>query len=322
MIILEIFRRKSFFSRMKIDDIEAFVAVVRCHSLSQAAQELGLTQPVITRRIQSLEEVLGVELLDRNTKPPKPTEIGLRVREQCRAVLQEIDTLRELVAADLPPSGGLRLGLTQGIGEVALLDVLQDLRSTWEGLSPQVATGLSGRALLERVEREELDAAIVFLARGMQIPKSLEGRRLASTRLVVVGRRADWTRKQYTLADCSAHGWALNPDGCGFRASLKRALAAQSLPFHVKLDTYGRDLQLQSVAQGQGLGLVPLPLLAHSAYRDALAVVPVKDFKLSIDLWLAHGPALGRRQDPVARFGACVADIFERLDAHAPGLAA
>lgn len=302
---------------MKIDDIEAFLAVVRYHSLSQAAQELGLTQPAVTRRLQSLEQDLGVELLDRNTKPPKPTDIGLRVHEQCRAVLQEIDTLRELVAADLPPSGGLRLGMTQGISEVALLDVLQDLRSKWEGLSPQVATGLSGRALLERVEREELDAAVVFLARGLQIPKSLEGHRLASTRLVVVGRRGDWPRKQYTLADCSAHGWALNPDGCGFRASLNRALAAQNLPFLVKLDTYSRDLQLQSVAQGQGLGLLPLPLLAHSPHRNALMVVPVRDFKLTIDLWLAHGAALGRRQEPVTRFGRCVAAIFKRLDAQA-----
>jgi len=300
---------------MKIDDLEAFVAVVRCHSLSQAAHELGLTQPAITRRIQSLEEALGVALLDRNTKPPKPTEIGRRVREQCSAVLREIDVLHDLVAADLPPSGGVRLGVTQGIGEVVLLDVLQDLRASWQGLAPQVATGLGGQALLERVEREELDAAVVFLARGVQPPRTLEGRRLASTHLVVVGRKADWPRRQYRLADCSEHGWVLNPDGCGFRANLKRALAAQNLPFHVKLDTYGRELQLQSVAQGLGLGLVPLPLLAHSAHRDALCAVPVRDFKPVIDLWLAHGPSLGRLQEPVARSGERIAEIFSRLGA-------
>ncbi len=44
---------------MKIDDIDAFVAVIRNASLSQAAESLGLTQSAITRRVQSLEESLG-----------------------------------------------------------------------------------------------------------------------------------------------------------------------------------------------------------------------------------------------------------------------
>ena len=56
---------------MKLDEIEAFVAVVRSQSLSQAADSLALTQPAVTRRIQNFEEALGVELLDRNTKPLK-----------------------------------------------------------------------------------------------------------------------------------------------------------------------------------------------------------------------------------------------------------
>ena len=79
---------------MKISDIDAFAAVVRCQTLSQAAAELGMTQPAITRRVQNLEEALGVTLLDRNTKPPRPTDIGRRVFEQCRAILREVDAAR------------------------------------------------------------------------------------------------------------------------------------------------------------------------------------------------------------------------------------
>ena len=61
---------------MKTDDIEAFVAVIRSGSLNAAALSLGLTQPAITRRLQSLEQDLGVDLLDRHTKPLKPTRLG------------------------------------------------------------------------------------------------------------------------------------------------------------------------------------------------------------------------------------------------------
>ncbi|EGD04620.1 LysR family transcriptional regulator, partial [Burkholderia sp. TJI49] len=211
---------------MKISDIDAFAAVVRCQTLSQAAAELGMTQPAITRRVQNLEEALGVTLLDRNTKPPRPTDIGRQVFEQCRAILREVDALRELTAGGQPPAGEFRVGLTQGLGELMLPGLIAQLATQWPALATQVTTAWGGM-LVERVARRELDAALVFLAREMTLPAQVEGDRLLATRLVVVGRRGDWPRRSYRLADCHARGWVLNPDGCGFRAGLRRALDAQ-----------------------------------------------------------------------------------------------
>jgi DNA-binding transcriptional LysR family regulator len=79
---------------MKIDDIDAFVAVIRCQSISHAAESLELTQPAITRRVQNFEQALGVELFDRNTKPLKPTPMGTQVYQKCLAILREMDALR------------------------------------------------------------------------------------------------------------------------------------------------------------------------------------------------------------------------------------
>ncbi|KWI99052.1 LysR family transcriptional regulator [Burkholderia stagnalis] len=286
---------------MKISDIDAFAAVVRCQTLSQAAAELGMTQPAITRRVQNLEEALGVVLLDRNTKPPRPTDIGRQVFEQCRTILREVDALRELTAGRLPPAGEFRVGLTQGLGELMLPGLIAQLGEHWPALAPLVTTAWGG-ALVERVARRELDAALVFLAREMGLPPQVEGERLLTTRLVAVGRRGDWPRRSYRLADCHARGWVLNPDGCGFRAGLRRALDTHGLPLRVTLDTFGRDLQLQSVANGIGLGLMPLPLVEQSPLRDALDIVPLADFKPQIDLWLL------RRHD-AARFAAPLAAI-------------
>ncbi|AIO69961.1 LysR family transcriptional regulator [Burkholderia oklahomensis] len=303
---------------MKISDIDAYAAVVRCQSLSQAAAELGLTQPAITRRVQNLEEALGVELLDRNTKPPRPTEMGWRVHDQCRAVLREMRALRELVAEPLPPAGAFRLGVTHGIGELLLLDLLATLRDRWPALAPQVATGWGG-ALLDQLGRDELDAALVFLAREIALPPKVAGERLLGTRLVVVARKGDFPRRSYRLADCHAAGWVLNPDGCGFRASLKRALDAQRLTLRVTLDTYGRELQLQSVANGLGLGLVPLPLVEISPLRDALDIVPLADFKPQIDLWALRRADAARLAAPAGAIGQLARTRFRALgDAHAP----
>ncbi|MBU9605096.1 LysR family transcriptional regulator [Burkholderia multivorans] len=296
---------------MKISDIDAFAAVVRCQTLSQAAAELGMTQPAITRRVQNLEEALGVTLLDRNTKPPRPTDIGRQVFDQCRAILREVDALRELTAARRPPAGAFRIGITQGLGERMLPELIARLASRWPALATQVTTAWGG-VLVERIARRELDAALVFLAREMVLPPAVEGERLLATRLVAIGRKGDWPRRSYRLADCHARGWVLNPDGCGFRAGLRRALDAQGLPMPVALDAYGRDLQLQSVANGIGIGLMPLPLVECSPLRDALEIVPLADFKPQIDLWLL------RRQD-AARFAAPLDAIAAQArDALAP----
>ena len=268
---------------MKIDDIDAFVEVIRCQSISHAAESLQLTQPAITRRVQNFEQALGVELFDRNTKPLKPTLIGTRVYEQCRVIQREMDALRELVATDAPPTGLLRLGVPQTIGDVVLLDALKHLRIEYPELRAQVATGW-GSQLVGKIERGELDAAAALFPAGKVFPDNVVGESIGKVELVVVCAKAQLPKRPCKLADVYQNGWILNPDGCGFRAGLQRTLSDQGLALRVNLETFGTELQLGLVADGQGLGLVPRPLLERSAHFDQLAVMPLKDFKPVMDL--------------------------------------
>lgn len=290
---------------MKIDDIRAFVAVIRCQSISLAAETLQLTQPAITRRVQNFEEALGAELLDRNTKPLRSTPIGLRVYEQCRVVLREMDVLAELVAQDALPSGSLRLGVPQTISDAVLLDSLNALRGIYPELKAQVSTGW-GTHLLSRVEHGELDAAVVLFPAGKVFPEGVSSRSLGKMSLVVVAPKGSMTKRSYRLADCYQQGWILNPDGCGFRAGLQRVLASQGLNFQINMETFGTELQLGLVANGQGLGLVPKPLLDNSKYKDELDIVPISDFKPLLDLWVIHSRFLGNLQLPVDYFAELV----------------
>lgn len=294
---------------MKTDDLEAFVAVVRHQSISRAAQELGLAQPLLSRRVQGLESTLGIALFDRQNKPVRPTPAGLRLAEQCRNVLREVDTLHDMAAADLPPNGKLRLGVTQSMGELVLGALLPALRQQWPDLQPQVSTGW-GSALVERVERGELDAAVVLQQRGRAMPGNVEAQLLHRGPVSVLGRAQDWPRKTYTLADCADAGWVLNPDGCGFRAGLARALAALGLTMNVRLDTYARDLQLEHVANGLGLGLLPQVLYEKSPYSDRLQSLSIKDFSPQAEAWLVLGKSPGRLEAPMGRIGEVVRAIL------------
>ncbi|WP_287812316.1 LysR family transcriptional regulator [Pseudomonas sp.] len=296
---------------MKIDDIDAFVAVIRCQSISHAAESLQLTQPAITRRVQNFEQALGVELFDRNTKPLKPTLIGHQVYEQCRTILREMDALRELVASDAPPTGVLRLGVPQTIGDVVLLDALKQLRQQYPALRAQVATGW-GSHLVGKIEKGELDAAAALFPAGKIFPDNIIGESIGKMELVVVCARDKLPKRPGKLADIYDSGWILNPDGCGFRAGLQRTLSDQGLGLKINLETFGTELQLGLVAEGMGLGLVPRDLLERSAHRERLAAIPLKDFKPVMDLWLIFPRFLGNLQGPVESFGDLVARSLKK----------
>ncbi|KPY87002.1 LysR family transcriptional regulator [Pseudomonas syringae pv. helianthi] len=301
---------------MKIDDIDAFVAVIRCQSISHAAESLDLTQPAITRRVQNFEQALGVELFDRNTKPLKPTLMGTQVYQKCLAILREMDSLRELVASDTPPSGLLRLGVPQTIGDVVLLDALKQLRGEFPDLRAQVITGW-GSHLIGKIENGELDAAAALFPAGKIFPENIVGQSIGKMELVVVCAKGLVPKKLGKLADCYEQGWVLNPDGCGFRAGLQRTLSDQGLSMKVNLETFGTELQLGLVADGMGLGLVPRPLLERSAHCQQLVVLPLKDFKPVMDLWLFYPRFLGNLQAPVEAFGALVARSLKPVSAAA-----
>ncbi|MPW08989.1 LysR family transcriptional regulator [Paraburkholderia sp. CNPSo 3155] len=295
---------------MKLEEIEAFVAVVRSQSLSQAADSLALTQPAVTRRIQNFEEALGVELLDRNTKPLKTTPMGRVVYEQCRAIVREVDALGHLVADDAPLAGVLRLGVAQTVADVAMLKALHALRCAHPELRARVTTGW-GNPLLQKVDEAELDAVIVLLPTNRALQETLAGETLGELKLAVVAQKGSLKKRAYTLAECQSYGWVLNPDGCGFRAGLQQALAAKGYTLKLNLETLGTELQLGLVADGVGLGLVPLPLLHNSVHAAQLDVVPITDFKPEIAVWIVRSRALGKMQSALAVLAESVEQSFK-----------
>jgi len=295
---------------MKLEEIDAFVAVVGCESLNQAADTLGLTQPAVTRRIQNFEEALGVALLDRQTKPLKPTQMGRVVYDQCRVIVREIDALRDLVADDTPLAGVLRLGVAQTVADIALLDGLRELRQAYPGVQARVSTGW-GAQLLQRLEDGALDAAVMLMPDNKRFAATLTAESLGRIKLAVIAPRGRFKKTTQTLAHCAAHGWVLNPDGCGFRNGLQRALADQGLSLKLNLETLGSELQIGLVADGAGLGLVPQRLVQQSAYADRVDLLTVSDFKPAIDVWMVRPARLGKLQSAVSGLADSIARSFK-----------
>jgi DNA-binding transcriptional LysR family regulator len=191
-----------------------------------------------------------------------------------------------------------------------MLKALHALRGAHPELQARVSTGW-GNPLLQKVEDGELDAAVVLLPENRTLPEALVGERLGPLKLAVVARKGSMKKGARTLADCQAQGWVLNPDGCGFRAGLQHALAAQGYSLKLNLETLGTELQLGLVADGVGLGLVPLPLFQASAHSAQLDVIVVSDFRPEIAVWMVRSRALGKMQSALTVLSESIAKSFK-----------
>ncbi|MDR5785464.1 LysR family transcriptional regulator [Caballeronia sp. LP003] len=305
---------------MKLEDINAFVAVVRYESVTGAAEALLTRQPLISRRVQNLERDLGVELLDRHTKPPRPTPLGRRVYERCEAVLREVASIDDLVRGDSPPGGTLRVGVSEVIAELALLDAMPRQMEETPGLSIQISSGWS-TDVIARLKADELDGAIVVLPGSTQFDPGLSATRLGELHMVVVARKGAMPAHTLHLADLGGMGWVLNPEGCGFRDGLFSAFRERGMPLQVNVGAFGAEQKLGLVAHGVGLGFVPDCMLAASAYADDLEAVDLDDFSPRPCIWRVVPAHAERSAAQVERFGDAVVQALEKLAADtAPAL--
>jgi DNA-binding transcriptional LysR family regulator len=87
--------------------LRAFVRTVERGSITNAARDLGLSQPAVTKQLQNLESHVGARLLERSTKIVRPTPLGLTLYESSRSALATIDSAVEGVRRDMGTVQGL-----------------------------------------------------------------------------------------------------------------------------------------------------------------------------------------------------------------------
>jgi DNA-binding transcriptional LysR family regulator len=286
---------------MNIHDLEAFVAVVETGSIVAASTRLNLTQPGVTRRVQNLEEGLGVILLDRQSKPLKPTSAGREAYEHGRRVLRSLEDLKAGVSPDGDVEGEFRLGIQPYLSEAALMLPLDRLRSAFPRLTVRVTSGWSIE-LVGQVGRSEVDAAAVCLADGARPPDDLVADDLGAQPVLLVAAPALGVPRPATLSDLSRFAWVMNESGCGFRTFIRRRFEAERLPFQVAVEAPSSDLRLSLVARGLGIGIVTPAAFADSRWRDAVETLDAPEFRPQVRAFMLHRPPAGRLSRPIALF--------------------
>ena len=111
----------------RIDCLRAFVRALEGGSFSVAANELGIGQPAVSKRIALLESEFGTQLFMRTTRKLRPTPDGHRIYDLARQILGSFDLARANTEESSPrPSGTLRVSLPSSFGRRYLMPVLAE----------------------------------------------------------------------------------------------------------------------------------------------------------------------------------------------------
>ncbi len=101
----------------KFEELEAFVEVVDRRSFSGAADKLGVSKSILSRRVSELEKRLGVQLMRRTTRKQSLTDAGRHFYERAIHLLADLKDAEQMVSdAQAKLSGKIKLAAPLGIG--------------------------------------------------------------------------------------------------------------------------------------------------------------------------------------------------------------
>ena len=234
-----------------LSGVEAFVAIARTGSVKAAAEDLSLSSPALSRRLQSLERFIGKPLFERRHHALAMNADGDRLLALVAPALDQLSDAIETIAGHGGGIMRLRLGILPLFASQRLMPRLPDLRAAHPALHLDIDTGAHGIARLG----DGIDAAIV-LARD--IDPALYARRLDRNDVFAIAAKsltangAPITRLEQ-LADLTVF---LHRDMPDTFSEWKKAVGLNDVePAAIDLFDSGQ-LMLDAAAQGLGIAFM------------------------------------------------------------------
>ncbi|HYF18531.1 MAG TPA: LysR substrate-binding domain-containing protein [Ramlibacter sp.] len=262
---------------MKLQAIHHFLAVVDRGGFRAAAREVAVSQSAITASLKQLEEELGASLLLRTRQGVVLTPLGEAFLAHARAIDRESSRAKEEIAQLRGHwEGTVSFACSPGAGLRLVPDAVRAFRARHphvklrcsDGIYPGVLAGLRDGSLdfaLGPADRQDLERP--FVTEALYVPEVVvcarSGHPLAATKSLARLRQAEWVISGA-------------PPGAG--AAVVTLFAAQGLGEPKVAMVCETFFALPGIlARTDLLGTVPCDVLAASAVRDHLVVLPLRE---------------------------------------------
>jgi DNA-binding transcriptional LysR family regulator len=267
-----------------LNDLLAFRAVAELSNFRKAAESVHISQPAFSRRINKLEQALGVRLLDRTTRRVSLTAVGRDFARKVEQLLDDLDhTLLGISGVAASRMGEVAIACVPSTVYYFLSQVIRRYRETY----PKVRVRLidaGANEVLAAVSRGEADFGLNFI--GSQEP-DIDFMPLIEERFVAACRRDHplATKRRVAWAELAAYDFISVGKSSGNRLLLDQALAGVPGRPQALYETQHVTTQLGLVEAGLGVAVVPsmaMPAADHPLLVSVPLVEPVISRKVGL----------------------------------------
>lgn len=294
---------------MNLDLLRTFFAVLDAGSLNKAAERMHLSQSTLTRQIQSLEHLVGGQLLERTSSGVVPTATGEELREEMLPLLDRFDqALRRVRGFARGERDLLRLGYVASAAAAFLNPALAAFRSAHPQVRVQLLDLSPGEQIVA-LRENRIDIALIGHA-GVYLTREFYTRRLASVGVVVALSDSSKLakKKRLQVADLREQQFAGAPDADmpGHNQWVTQICRRAGFRPHFVIDCDSLTHGFASVVNEDAIMLVPEYL--SSTAIPGIAFRPLNDSEVCWEIYVAW--QRGKIADPLKQ-------LLEKLTASA-----
>jgi DNA-binding transcriptional LysR family regulator len=198
--------------RLRLRHLQLMLALSTAGSLRRAADELAMTQPAATKALRELEDAVGVQLFVRHARGMNATVYGEAVMRYARVVFEDLDELREeLAAIEAGDVGKVRIGAVMAPAPELLTRAIVALKEAHPRLQITVQIDTSD-VLVPALQQDQLDLMIGRIPDGVP-GLDLSFETLSEEALSIVVRPGHPVRAipRPKLAALAAYPWIVQP---------------------------------------------------------------------------------------------------------------
>ena len=262
--------------RLDLADLRLFLCIVDAGSITQGAQRAHLTLASASERLRSIEEDVGVKLLERRPRGVVTTEAGDALAHHARLLLQQQALMKDALNAFV---SGRRGTLRLDANTAALTEFLPEKLAPWLARHPQLNVELRERTSVDIVKAVESGFAEAGLISDAVDTGDLQVRPVAPEPLVLIVPTGHPLASSQGLALRDVHREpfiGLFPESAlQEHISEQARIAGLELSFRVRMKDFRGVCEM--VAHGVGMGIVPASVALRQARDGAYRSVPLSD---------------------------------------------
>lgn len=166
---------------MELRQLRYFLKIAHSGTITQAAHQLNLAQPALSRSIQKLEDELNTKLFIRTEKGIKLTQSGQKLQNYAQQILAQVKDAQDAVSSvEQLQTGTVRIGLPAMLGSYFFPPLLMAFRERYPGLKIEVVDA-GTVSIREMLEDGKLDLGIIV---GEDAPSRLASELLIKEEMV------------------------------------------------------------------------------------------------------------------------------------------